>query len=219
MKKLALTLSAALLMLVNTANAEVAMGITANFAQIDTDGSETLRDSAKVTSASHSENVVVPEVFIEVTGDSGAFGVAYIPVQELGTKSREDSISSPQIAGDAGTYTAKAEVASHIMVYADINMSDFMGQTIYGKLGIANATIETEESLNSGSTYSDQDVMGYTVGLGMRGSLDGLYSGSFYKLEGTYTDYEDYEDTSTALNKIVAETEITSVKASVGYNF
>ena len=216
MKKLVLTITAAFLLTVNTVNAEMAIGITANFATVDTDGSETLRDSAKVTNASASEDVVVPEVFIEVIGDRGAFGVAYIPVQEIGTKSRTDTAVRGQ---DGGTYTAKAEVSSHIMLYADINMTEFSGQTVYGKLGISNATIKTDESLNSGSSYADEDVMGYTVGLGVKGSLDNLYANTFYKLEGTYTDYDDYESNSSANNKIVAETEITSVKASIGYNF
>ena len=216
MKKLVLTITAAFLLTVNTVNAEMAIGVTANFATVDTDGSETLRDSAKVTNASASEDVVVPEVFIEVIGDRGAFGVAYIPVQELGTKSRTDTAVRGQ---DGGTYTAKAEVSSHIMLYADINMTEFSGQTVYGKLGISNATIKTDESLNSGSAYADEDVMGYTVGLGVKGSLDNLYANTFYKLEGTYTDYDDYESNSSANNKIVAETEITSVKASIGYNF
>ena len=212
MKKLALTLSTALLMFANTAFAEIAMGVTANFASIDTDGSETLRDSAKVTTGGASENVVVPEIFVEVTGDAGALGVAYIPTQELGSKSRTDTAVRQQ---DGGTYKAEAEVDSHIMVYADINMTEYAGQTVYAKLGLANATIKTLESLNSGSTYQDQDVMGYTVGLGFRGDI----SDYFYKVEGTFTDYEDYEDTSSAGNKVTAETEIISLKASVGMAF
>ena len=151
-------------------------------------------------------------MFIEVVGDRGAFGVAYIPVQELGNKSRTDSNSE----GDSGTYTAKAELDSHIQVYANLNIADVGGAKAYVVGGIAQATIVTAESLNSGSTYQDEDVMGYTVGLGVRGDLP---SNTFYKLEYTYTDYEAYSDKSSAGNTIDAETEVYSLKASVGYQF
>ena len=68
--------------------ADYAMGITANLARVDTSGSETLRDSGNVTNADHEENVIVPEIFFEAYNEAGAFGIAYIPVQEMGSKSR-----------------------------------------------------------------------------------------------------------------------------------
>ena len=212
MKKFATIIAASFLLIVNTVNAEMAIGVTANFASIETDGTETLRTSGNKTTASSTEETVLPEVFVEVVGDKGAFGIAYIPVQELGNKSRTDSNSE----GDSGTYTAKAELDSHIQVYANINLADVGAAKAYLVGGISQATIVTEESLNSGSTYQDKDVYGYTVGLGVRGDLP---SNTFYKLEGTYTDYEAYADESSASNKIDAETEVYSMKASIGYKF
>jgi len=212
MKKFATILAASFLLIVNTVSAEMAIGVTANFASIETDGTETLRTSSKKTTASSDVEEVLPEVFIEYVGDRGAFGLAYIPVQELGNKSRTDSNSE----GDSGTYTAKAELDSHIQIYANLNFADVGGAKAYVMGGIAQATIVTAESLNSGSTYQDEDVLGYTVGLGVRGSLP---SNSFYKLEYTYTDYEAYADESSASNKIDAETEVYSMKASIGYQF
>ena len=50
--------------------------------------------------------MLVPELFIEFIGDRAAVGLAYIPVQELGSKSRSDSNSD----GDTGDYKAEAEV-------------------------------------------------------------------------------------------------------------
>ena len=105
---------------------------------------------------------------------------------------------------------------SHIQVYANLNIADVGPAKAYVVGGIAQATISTAETLNSGSTYQDEDVMGYTVGLGVRGDLP---SNTFYKLEGTYTDYEAYADESSASNKIDAETEVYSMKASIGYKF
>ena len=218
MKKLVITISTALLFFANAVTADVAMGITANFASIDTSGTEKLRDSGKLSTASHTEDTVVPELFIEVTGDRGAFGLAYIPVQEMGAKSRSDTKDANGGASeDTGTYKAEAEIDSHVMIYADINMTEFAGQQVYAKLGVSNAEITTLEDLNGGSSYDNQDVMGYTLGLGLRGDVP-MVDNTFFKLEGTYTDYEDYES-NNANNNITAETEITSVKLSVGYNF
>lgn len=218
MKKLVITISTALLFFANAVNAEMAMGVTANFASVDTSGTEKLRNSGKLTKASHSEDVVVPELFIEFTGDRGAFGLAYIPVQEMGAKSRSDTKDANGGASeDTGTYKAEAEIDSHVMIYADINLTELAGQQVYAKLGVSNATLTTLESLNSGSSYDNQDVMGYTYGLGVRGDVP-MADNTFFKLEGTYTEYEDYE-ANNANNNITAETEITSVKLSVGYNF
>ena len=212
MKKFATILAASFLLIVNTVSAEMAVGVTANFASIETDGTETLRSSAKKTTASSDVEETLPEVFVEFVGDRGAFGVAYIPVQELGNKSRTDSNSE----GDSGTYTAKAELDSHIQVYANLNLADLGPAKAYLVGGIARATIVTAESLNSGSTYGDKDVYAYTVGLGVRGDLP---ANTFYKLEYTYSDYEAYTDDSSAQNKIDAETEVYSMKASIGYQF
>ena len=159
MKKFATIIAASFLLIVNTVNAEIAVGVTANFASIETDGTETLRSSNKKSTASSDVEETLPEVFVEVVGDRGAFGVAYIPVQELGNKSRTDSNSE----GDSGTYTAKAELDSHIQVYANLNLADVGPAKAYLVGGFARATIVTAESLNSGSTYQDKDVYGYTA--------------------------------------------------------
>ena len=191
--------------------AEVAVGITANFASIETDGSETLRDSANVTKASVSEEMVLPEVFIESVEDWGAMGLAWIPAQELGSKSRSDTNSD----GDTGTYKAEAEISSHILIYINANFAEAAGHTMYAIGGLSVADITTSESLNSGSSYGDEDVLGFTVGLGAKADLG---DSMFYKLEGTYTDYDTYDE-SSANNKIQAETEVTSVKVGIGYKF
>ena len=218
MKKQILTIIAAL-MLTGSAYAEVAMGITANVSRVDTSGTQTLRDASTKTSASHEEDVVIPELFLEFQGDSGAIGLAYIPVQELGAKSRTDTESTT--GRESGTYKADAEVSNHVMLYTDINLGDLYGSTVYGKAGVALATIKTNESLNAGSKFDNQDVMGITLGLGFKG--DGFFGllgdNYFYKVDLTYTDYEQYKKHSNAGNLVTADTEITSAKFSLGYKF
>ena len=88
------------------------------------------------------------------------------------------------------------------------------------KVGIQHATINTLESLNSGSTYPNEDVLGVTLGVGTKGDLpygDNL----FWKADLTYTNFEDYEaeSSSTPANKVEAELEDVAAKLSIGMKF
>ena len=213
MKKLVTILLSFLFISFQTVKAEIGIGVTGAAHFFDASGTETTRTSGQKNNGSHSEDVVVPELFIEAISDNFAIGISYIPVRELGNKSRTDS-------GDqsAGTYTAKAELDNVIQLYTDIPMGDVGNFSIYGKLGVQHATIKTLESLNSGSTYPDEDVLGFTVGLGAKGDL-AFGNNLYYKAEATYTDFEDYSADSSAGNKVEAELEDVAVKLSIGYKF
>ena len=213
MKKLVTILLSFLFISFQAVKAEIGIGVTGAAHFFDASGTETTRTSGQKNNGSHSEDVVVPELFIEAISDNFAIGISYIPVRELGNKSRTDS-------GDqsAGTYTAKAELDNVIQLYTDIPMGDVGNFSIYGKLGVQHATIKTLESLNSGSTYPDEDVFGFTVGLGAKGDL-AFGNNLYYKAEATYTDFEDYSADSSAGNKVEAELEDVAVKLSIGYKF
>ena len=158
-------------------------------------------------------------MFLEAVLDNGgALGISYIPTRELGSKSRTDT--SDGTGSESGTYKAEAELDNVIQAYVDVPFTDLYGGTLYGKLGIQHATVTTLESLNSGSAYPDQDLFGYTVGLGVKGDLpygDGL----IYKLDATYTDFEDYSAGAADGNgnKITADLEDVAVKISLGKRF
>jgi len=212
MKKLVTILLSFLFISFQAVKADIGIGVTGAAHFFDASGTETTRTSGQKNNGSHSEDVVVPELFIEAISDNFAIGISYIPVRELGNKSRTDAgISS-------GTYTAKAELDNVIQLYTDIPMGDVGNFLIYGKLGVQHATIKTLESLNSGSTYPDEDVFGFTVGLGAKGDL-AFGNNLYYKAEATYTDFEDYSADSSAGNKVEAELEDVAVKLSIGYKF
>ena len=186
MKKTITILLSLLFISTIAAKAETGIGITGAVHSFDVSGTETTRTSNQVNSGSHSDEAIVPELFIEaVTDDGGAFGIAYIPTRSMGSKSRSDTNSD----GDTGTYKAEAELDNVIQIYGDIPITDVAGYPLYAKVGIQHATINTLESLNSGSTYPDEDVFGYTIGLGTKGDVPTL-DNAFYKAEVTFTDFE-----------------------------
>ena len=211
MKKLLTLVSSLFLVSIISAKADLGIGVSGAFHMLEGDGSETTRTSGEVNNGEHSEDVAVPEVFIEMVNDSGAaFGVSYIPVRDLGSKSRSDSNS----AGDTGTYKAEAELDNVLQVYGDLPVGDFgaMG-TGYVKLGISHVEVITLESLNSGATYPNKNVFGYTIGLGAKGDVP-YGNNLYYKGELTYTNFETY-DADGAGNRVKADLEDTALRLSL----
>ena len=217
MKKLATILLSFLFISLQSVKADTGIGITGAAHMFDVSGTETTRTSGESNPGSHSETAVIPELFIEAILDNGgAVGLAYIPTRNMGSKSRSDTNSD----GDTGTYKAEAELDNVFQIYADIPTSlSLVGYDIYAKVGLQHATINSLESLNSGSTYPNQDVIGYTLGLGTKGDLP--VSNLYYKADLTYTDFEDYtaESDSSPANKVTADLEDVAFKLSIGYKF
>ena len=129
-----------------SAKAELGIGITGAYHMLDVSGTETTRQSGEANTGSHSEDVLVPEVFLEALLDNGgALGVSFIPTRDIGSKSRSDTNSE----GDTGTYKANAELDNVFQLYVDYPFAEAYGATIYGKVGVQHATIVTLESLNA----------------------------------------------------------------------
>lgn len=211
MKKLVNLVISLFLLSTISLKAEVGIGITGALHMLDASGSETTRQSGQVNNGSHEEEVLVPEIFVEAIDDNGfAFGVSYIPTREMGSKSRSDTNSE----GDTGTYTAKAELDNVLQVYTDIPLGS---TATHLKLGIQHATVATKETLNSGSAYPDKDLLGLTVGFGVKGDIP-YGANLYYKGELTYTNFETYEATAAG-NKVTADLEDIAAKFSVGYKF
>ena len=213
MRKYIAIFTSLILVSISSAKAESVIGITGAYHMLDASGTETIRTSGEKNTGSHSEKVLVPELFIEGSGSDLVVGLSYIPTRDVGNKSRTDS-------GDqsSGTYTAKAELDNVVQLYADYAFTSVPQGDVYFKLGIQHATLSTLESLNSGSTYPDADLFGYTLGLGLKGDLpygDGL----IYKADLTYTDFENYSASSAAGNKIEADLEDVALKLSIGKKF
>ena len=94
------------------------------------------------------------------------------------------------------------------------------GFPIHGKVAVQHVTLKTLESLNSGSTYPDEDLLGLTLGLGTKGDLP-YGNNLYYKAEATYTDFEKYsaDSTSSPANKVEADLEDIAIKFSIGAKF
>ncbi len=217
MKKIISIITSLFFLSTFAAKAEYGVGISGALHMMDASGTETTRESGEKNSGGISEDVGVPELFIETIGDNGVtFGLSYIPTRSVGTKSRVDAESPGDTDSDDGTYKAEAELDNVFAAYVDLPMTEAFGASVYAKLGIQHVTLVTLESLNSGATYPNQDLFGYTIGLGMKGDLP--YGNTYYKAELAYTDFESYE-ADGAGNTVKADLEDIAARVSIGYKF
>ena len=172
MKKLIAIIFGSMLLFSTHAAAELAIGVTANFASIDTDGSETeLTGDTEKTTASVSDDVVIPEVFVEAVNENGlAFGVSYIPARELGNKKRIDKNGDDAAENDDGDYTAKDYYVEALVGYAfnDIDTSRVItatSATATGEVAAWNATSKVLKLINLTGTFSStSNIIGNTSG-------------------------------------------------------
>ena len=213
MKKLLSYVSSFLLISIVSANAEIGIGISGAVHNIEGDGTETTRTSNELNTGSHDETAIVPELFIEAISENGvAVGLSYIPTRDMGSKSRSDTNAE----GDTGTYKAQAELDNVFKLYTDLPTgAQVAGADVYVHLGVQHATVVTLESLNSGASYPNRDLLGATIGLGVKGDIP-FGNNLYYKSEITYTNFETYEATGAG-NKVTADLEDTAARLSIGY--
>ena len=219
MKKV-LTSLFAVLFFTASAYAEKRIGISGAITMFTSDGTETVKSSAEKNSKSHDETVVVPSIFVELVNDNGlGIGIDFIPAEaELGsaTNSRADT-DTDDASDTAGDNKVSAELTSHTTVYL---VAPLRGSA-YLKAGLAMATIDTTETLATGTTYGNEDVTGFMIGAGI--NREGG-NGTFFRSELTYTDYEEATfngslDSDSVRNKIDGDVDALAFRFSIGKAF
>ena len=217
MKNFWIILSISFMLLVTKANADVRFGLSAAYTQIEADGTET--EGGEKTNGSASNDVIIPSIFVEISGEKFGVGLDYIPLDadvSDKTKSRTDTETSvtgtKTTTSTSRTQKAQAEISDHFTLYATLALTD----TFYLKGGMAQFSLNTNESLGTGSKYGNVDVDGIVYGFG--------FTDGNSRLELAYTDYEDISLTSTVArtgvttnNKISADLDTLSLKYSYAF--
>ena len=214
MKKLLVYLVATMFMAAS-AYAEKRLGVSLAYTMFDSSGTEETKSSGEKNSTSIEEDVLVPALFFEVANDQGlALGLDYTPAdQELGSGTGDDDD-----AETSGANTASAELTGHYTAYVLIPVRS---GGAYLKAGVAHASIDTTENLATGTEYGNADVNGLLVGFGFNRERD---NGGFFRMEGTYTDYEDVKfrgalDGDSVRNVVDADVDALAIRISVGKAF
>ena len=191
------------------------VGFAVDLTSIDASGNETLAGNSTSSSKTHSHEVAIPSLFIEREASNGVrIGIDYIPIEgAMGEESRSDT---DYTTGDGASVTrkAKADLKNHLTVYVEF---PFGSSNFYGRLGAVSVTVATDENLDTtGSTYGDDDILGWNVGIGTEREFG---NNNFIKAAVNYVDYEDVELTSSSSNKITANVDRVGLQLSVGKKF
>ena len=202
----------------STSYAEMKYGVSGALTFIDASGTET--EGGEKNSGDAENIVAIPSLFAEYAfSDTISLGIDYIPLKaDVSDKTKKRTDTETSVTGTATTtstsrtQSAQAELENHITLYANYNM----GNGLYFKGGVAQVTLNTDESLGTGSKYGEDDIMGYVVGFGVD-------SGN-WRTELTFTDYEDISLTSTVArtgvttnNKIDADLDTVALRISYAF--
>ena len=228
MKKLRILLSVFLgaFLFTSVQAGSIGFGISGNVGTISAEGTETEASTSgtenSVRSATAGNNFGFGTAFLEYNfGDSERFtiGVDYVPgTADVNNKSlsRTDVTTDGNEANQQdGTRTANAEISDHITYYAELVLIE----GFYVKAGMAQVDIKTKDSYTTGTygLYPDKTLDATIFGLGVKGDLgDGNL---FYKLEGTYHDYDTFSATSTTSNTVSASLDGYNGKLAIGMKF
>ena len=215
MKKLSILAFALLLSYSSYSFAEMRYGVSLAYTQVDASGSET--EGGEKTNKSVENKVVIPSIFAEYSAsDVLSLGIDYIPLSaDVSDKTHkrtdvETSVTGTTTAANTTrNQKAQAELENHITLYANYSLDG----TYYLKGGVAFVNVASDETLDTGSKYGDEEIFGGVIGLGAQeGNL---------RIEILYTDYEDISLTSTVArtdvspnNKIDADLDTLAFKLS-----
>ena len=202
--------------------ADYTFGVSGAIVNLQADGSETETGSqtAETTKGSASNLFATPSIFVEAKYDKFAFGIDYIPFDaDVSDKTHTRSDTETSVTSTATetttarTQTAAAEVADHFTLYANYYLSD----SVYLHLGYVDLSVNTQESLDTGSKYGNASINGIQYGFGLQ-MTDNI------RFEAAYTDYDNVSITSSVArtgvdtnNKISADLDTTQLKLS--YHF
>jgi hypothetical protein len=207
------------LMVAPSLSLEKRIGLSVSVINVNADGSETLKDSAKVSkTAEVSEKATIPSIFAELAMDNG-FGIG---IEQVSGSADINSVSHTRTDDDeetTGDNTANAEIDGLTTVYL---MKTF-DSGFFVKFGNSSTTVNTKEVLSTGSTYGNEDVDGRMFGLGFTRTND---SGVFLRVTGEVTDYDTLKLTSQVAdavsgttNTVSADIDTVAAKLSFGKAF
>ena len=210
------------------------IGIAGHVAGITADGSETpgagpsTEDENSVTNAQVGNFVGFGSIFAEINlGDAERFtlGLDYVPfaaeISRDKMTRREPASATLDNNDDAGVKSAQAEITHHRTVYAEAVITN----GFYVKYGFSQVDIDIKQvTQGTTSSYGDKTLDAITYGLGKKGTFG---VNGFYKMEGYYTDYDNYTSTGTGCSSdgtstcssVAVDLDVVGTALRVGYKF
>ena len=217
MKKIVINLIALFWMSVfavgSASAAGLGFGVTGNWVDVDASGSETVNagdgGSAQTSSASVSEQSIVPSYYLELTlGEANNWALGYEAIpgaadvsDKAHTRTDTETSVTSTVAATSNTrvFKADAEVEDFKVIYAEIPL----GSMFYVRAGMSEITVNTKETASgNGGNYGNATLDGVQYGFGFKGIRGDKIR---WKAGWEYNDFDTLSLTSTG-NSVAAET-------------
>ncbi len=222
MKRIILTVLSTLFL--TTSAFAVSIGLSGTALYYDASGTETTKSSNQKNEKSENGVVPMPSLFIENELDTGiVVGIDFVPASAKAAdfdNARTDT-DTDDASDTAGNNKGDVNFKNLVTLYVEKPL-DMAFDGAYVKVGLSRVTIETDETVATGSTYNDEDVTGLTLGFGKKTDLA---SGAFMKFEGQVSRFQGATfkgstDADSVNNEIVLDDFTTAgIKISVGKSF
>ena len=212
------------MMFIATSAYAVSMGISGTALYYDAEGTETVKSSNQKNTAGENGFAPIPSFFIETESDNG--GIIGMEIIPYGAKvadfdnSRTDT-DTDDSSDSSGNNKGDVNFKNHITLYLEQPVSSPIDDSFI-KFGVSRVTIETDESLATGTTYGDENVMGLMIGFGKKTERE---DGTFIKIVGEVARYqgatfEGSTDSDSVKNSIELDDFTTAgIRFSIGKSF
>ena len=213
MKKIFIAIAALMFASVNAFAASLSdlnFGISGQALYYNASGTETLKESNNKTNSDETGIAPIASIFIETETDAGgAVGVEIIPYD---AKLGDGSMSSDDDIETAGTNTVDVNLSNFVSFYVENPMGS-NGRFL--RLALNHGTLQTDETVNTGSTYGDEDLTGLTVGVGVKRDR----GNGFFKFIAELSHFQGATfDATNTNNKITLDDfQTLGLRASVGF--
>ena len=204
------------------------IGATGSMAVVSGQGSSVEGTAADESpqAAEVTKNTALGSIFAEYSLDAFnglTFGIDYIPGSADVSKgfSRTDTNNAHLEETGSATSTvrtANAEIENHMTYYAELPIH----AGLFVKAGLVKMDVTTKET-GGNSLYGNASLDGTLLGAGYKTDIG---SNMYYKIEGTYTDFDTLKLTSsgglgTIVNNstISADLDVTKLTFALGYKF
>ena len=223
MKKILITTAAIMFASANAFAAslsDLSFGVSGTAFYYDASGTETTKSSGETADSSETGVAPMASIFAETETATGV--VVGLEVMPYAAKVGSGAMNSDDDAETSGVNSVDVNFKNHITLYAEYPNAFTDGG--FFKAGLHRVTVETDDSLSTGSKYGDEDLTGIMLGFGKRGDTPN----GFYKIaaEVSYYGGETFNAATggnatgdgSVFNKVELDDLITAgIKFSVGF--
>ena len=223
MKKILITTAAIMFASANAFAAslsDLSFGVSGTALYYDASGTETTKSSGQT--ADESDSGVAPMASIFAETETGAGVVVGLELMPYSAKVGSGAMNSDDDAETSGVNSVDVNFKNHVTLYAEYPNAFTDGGFL--KAGVHRVTVETDDSLSTGSKYGDEDLTGIMLGIGKKGDT----ANGFYKIAAEVSYYGGETFTAatggnavgdgSVANKVELDDLITAgIKFSVGF--